>query len=184
MDVGPQLLKNAIDLFLGSNEVLEWGSIHLSHVSLILLDGDDGVASREEQGHLAARETRLYEHRHPRVWPCCWDTEVGRELGPPRTWGAPDSLKGSKVPTSLAGRAFSVHLGPSLCHTVWVHNAWLQSPEFRPGAGNPCLACSTLTQREEESWDDTITHTGIPRWKSGRNWTYLLNTITLKDHRQ
>lgn len=56
LDVGPQLLKNAIDLLLGGDKVLERGSIHFSHVSLILLDCDDGVASREEQGHRAARE--------------------------------------------------------------------------------------------------------------------------------
>lgn len=56
LDVGPQLLENAIDLLLGGDKVLERGSIHFSHVSLILLDCDNGVASREEQGHRAARE--------------------------------------------------------------------------------------------------------------------------------
>lgn len=56
LDVGPQLLENAIDLLLGGDKVLERGSIHFSHVSLILLDCDNGVASREEQGHRAVRE--------------------------------------------------------------------------------------------------------------------------------
>lgn len=59
LDVGPQLLKNAIDLLLGSDKVLERGSIHLSHVSLVLLDCDDGVAPREKQGHRAAREDKV-----------------------------------------------------------------------------------------------------------------------------
>ena len=58
LDVGPQLLENAIDLLLGRDKVLERGSIHFSHVSLILLDCDNGVASREEQGHCAVREKR------------------------------------------------------------------------------------------------------------------------------
>lgn len=65
LDVGPQLLKNAIDLLLGSDKVLEWRSIHLSHVSLILLDCDNGVASREEQGHRAVREETVSEPGTP-----------------------------------------------------------------------------------------------------------------------
>lgn len=65
LDVGPQLLENAIDLLLGGDKVLERGSIHFSHVSLILLDCDDGVASREEQGHCAAREKRRERTQGP-----------------------------------------------------------------------------------------------------------------------
>lgn len=61
LDVGPQLLKDAIDLLLGGDKVLEGRSIHLRHVSLILLDGDNGVASREEQGHRAGREETVSE---------------------------------------------------------------------------------------------------------------------------
>lgn len=65
LDVGPQLLKNAIDLLLGSDKVLEGGSIHLSHVSLVLLDCDNGVAPREKQGHRAAREDKVSNPRTP-----------------------------------------------------------------------------------------------------------------------
>lgn len=72
LDVGSQLLKNAIDLLLGSDKVLERGRIHLSHVSLILLDCDDGVASREEQGHCAAREDTVSAPSSTRLGRLCW----------------------------------------------------------------------------------------------------------------
>lgn len=47
--------------------MLEGGSIHLSHVSLILLDRDNGVASREEQGHCAAREDNMSKPRNTQL---------------------------------------------------------------------------------------------------------------------
>lgn len=150
-------------------------------MSLILLDRDNGVASREEQGHLAEREPRLYEYN---VRPCCWGAGVG-ELRPPRIWMLcthSREARSQHLKEDGNSQFTWAHVPVTLCRFT---NAWLQSPEFRLGSGNPCLACSTLTstsERREGSWGHTISHTGILRRRSGKNWTYLLNTINLKVH--
>lgn len=46
-DVGAELLKDAVDFLLGGDEVLERGSVHLRHESLVLFADCTGVGPQE-----------------------------------------------------------------------------------------------------------------------------------------
>lgn len=53
LDICSQLFKDAIDFLLCSDEMFEWRSIYLGHVSFILLYSNYGLGASEQQGHCA-----------------------------------------------------------------------------------------------------------------------------------
>lgn len=163
MDVGAQLLKNAIDLLLGSDKVLEWRSIHLSHVSLILLDCDNGVASREEQGHRAVREETVSEPGNTQlgVIPLCGRgcRGAGTSRGSIENTGS-RTRAGSEVEPHLKSKPGPLRtLGPGSCHRAWALRPWSQGlnsghalavPRLL-NSDRPCLPHLRETRRNREA---------------------------------